>query len=172
MSADKASTPLTHAALVLMAEHWLIRQGCGIVLRDPFYTPHVDERPDAIGWKLGASVSLLIECKTSRTDFLADYAKPFRKDPHRGMGHWRFYLTPTDVIAKADLPEGWGLLYTDGQRVHTICGKPQGNTGWRQSPFQPHLPSEHRLVLSALRRLVIRGHGHDVYQPLSEVSHE
>ena len=67
------------------------------------------ETPDVIGWK-GRCRSVLIECKVSRADFLADREKPFRKDPSLGMGCERFYLTPAGLIRPAELPGKWGLL--------------------------------------------------------------
>ena len=51
------------------------------------------EMPDAIGWKR-ASRSVLVECKISRADFLADRDKPFRQKSDLGLGCERFYLTP------------------------------------------------------------------------------
>ena len=51
------------------------------------------EMPDAIGWKRGCH-SVLVECKSSRADFLADREKPWRQKPENGAGCERFYLTP------------------------------------------------------------------------------
>jgi hypothetical protein len=89
------------------------------------------EIPDAIGW-LRSGVSLLIECKASRSDFLSDAAKPSRKSnninnrpdsgpaapeapikPPRkteGLGAYRFYLTLSGLLEPEKLPEDWGLL--------------------------------------------------------------
>jgi hypothetical protein len=47
--------------------------------------------PDAIGWK-HACHSVLVERKVTRSDFLADRAKPFRLDLGPGVGCERFYL--------------------------------------------------------------------------------
>ncbi len=89
------------------------------------------EIPDAIGW-LRSGVSLLIECKASRADFLSDAVKPSRrsskasvsggpepsnaeppiKPPRKteGLGAYRFYLAPSGLLHPDELPEGWGLL--------------------------------------------------------------
>ncbi len=165
-------TALTHADLVQQAEAWLIRQGCGVVLRDPFYTPYIPEHPDAIGWRLAANISILVECKASRADFLADRAKPFRTNPEQGLGQWRFFLTPPDLVQPQDLPPGWGLLWATEQRVRVVYGKPAGNTGWGTPPFAGNMHAERRLLLTALRRLALRGHLPEVYTPYTAGTEE
>ena len=66
------------------------------------------EIPDAIGWFHGSG-SILIECKASRSDFLAD-----RKKPHRrygfSLGDYRYYMSPRNLLKKEEIPDGWGLL--------------------------------------------------------------
>ena len=100
--------PDAHAKLVLRGARWLHAQGCRVVLHDPFRAAvSTGEQPDDIGWRDG--LSILIEVKVTFADFLADQKKPFRKDPSKGMGDWRFFLCPPEVIQPADLPSGWGL---------------------------------------------------------------
>ena len=159
-------SPFSHADLVARAERWLKQQGCGITIRDPFRarTPH-GEFPDAIGWRDG--LSILVECKVSRADFLADRRKPFRADPEKGMGDWRFYLAPPGIIHPVDLPTGWGLLWALPKTVRRIHGVP-GNTGWwRQKPFAACKRSETVMLASALRRLTIRGQLPKIYEDLT-----
>ena len=98
---------ITHDTLCLKAEKFLKNNGFGVVFHDKFkaYTAH-GEQPDCIGFRSG--VSCLIECKTSRADFLADRKKRFRIDPKKGMGDWRFMLTPKGLIKVEELPAGWG----------------------------------------------------------------
>lgn len=158
---------MTHNELVLKAEKWLKSQGCGIVFRDPFRAAtHNGEFPDAIGWRDG--LSILVECKASRADFLADKGKPFRRDPELGMGDWRFYLCPPEVITIADLPAGWGLLYATPRQVKKIHGAP-GNCGWwKGKPFEGNKRCETQMLYSALRRLEKRGHFEEIYEKLEE----
>jgi hypothetical protein len=92
-----------------------------------------------------------------------EITKAFRIDPAQGMGDWRFYLCPKDVIKEDDLPEGWGLLYSVGDRIKKISGFPS-NTQWHNSPFVGHKVDENRMLVSALRRLSIRGHLPDIYK--------
>jgi len=50
-------------------------------------------------------MSYMIECKATRSDFLSDKTKPFRKKPERGVGNYRYYMTPPNLISADDLPE-------------------------------------------------------------------
>ncbi len=160
-----APAPVSHADLVALAEKWLWRQGCGVVFHDAFRpSVYSGERPDAIGWR--HNVSILVECKATRSDFLADRMKPFRAQPASGVGDWRFYLCPKGIIAREDLPAGWGLLYTAGRRVQPVCGLP-GNTGWyTKRPFEGAKAAEVQMMYGALRRMVVRGHFNAIYDPL------
>lgn len=163
---DLAAEATTHAALVARAEKWLWRQNCGVVFRDAFRAvTSSGEQPDAIGFRHG--VSILVECKVSRADFLADRGKPFRASPEIGVGDWRFYLCPKSLIAAAELPAGWGLLYANGARIEPVCGVP-GNTGWvSDRPFSGSKENEAFMLYAALRRMVIRGHFDSIYEPLA-----
>ena len=147
-----------HKELVDRAERWLLKTcGCGFVLSE--LVSNNEEIPDAIGFRDGFSV--LIECKTSRSDFMADKRKRFRVDPSQGMGAFRFYLCPEGVIHPEDLPERWGLLWlTSKGKVKRISG-PRGNA-WRYAGkeyyfLERNRDAEIRLMCSALRRLHLRG---------------
>ena len=75
----KAVAAVKHAQLVERAVHWLRSSyRCGIVLSGQYCA--TGEVPDAIGWK-GFCRSVVVECKISRNDFLADAGKPFRQNP-------------------------------------------------------------------------------------------
>lgn len=152
---------ITHDKLCSMAETFLKRHGFGVVFHDKFRAvTNNGEQPDALGFRSG--VSCLIECKTSRADFLADRKKRFRKDPTLGMGDWRFMLTPKDLIKVEELPEGWGLLETSGKRIVKVHGFPP-NTMWFEKPFTGNKQAECDYLYSACRRMVIRGHFDEIY---------
>lgn len=155
----------THAELVERAEAYLWSAGCGLVLRE-FGTLYTSEIPDVIGWR--ATISMVIECKASRSDFLADARKPFRATPEAGMGNWRFYLTPPYLVQPQELPAGWGLLEVRGRRIYCVHGQPPGNTRLEsRAPFQGtrvNLQAERQVLYSALRRLTKRGHLPAVYE--------
>jgi hypothetical protein len=139
---------MTHAQLVRVSEQWLRRYRCGIVLSEQQCSS--GEMPDAIGWK-GKSRSIVVECKVSRADFLADRCKPWRTNPDIALGCERFYLSPRNIVRPSDLPKGWGLLEFHDRRV-TILVKPA-----RQSQRSPEgLMNEMNLLLASLRRVEVR----------------
>jgi len=138
---------MTHAQLVARAVRWLRSYRCGLVLSEQACVS--GEMPDAIGWKQ-ACHSVLVECKVSRGDFLADRDKPFRKKPEKGVGSERFYLTPPGLVGVEDLPMGWGLLeYRRGQigMAHASAKNLRTAAGFRY---------EMNLLLASLRRVEVR----------------
>lgn len=153
---------MTHDELVVRAERWLLSIGCGVTFTE--LATSASEIPDAIGWK--GPVSILVEAKTSRGDFYADQRKAFRRFPDMGVGCWRFYICEPGLIRKEDLPTGWGLLYADGGAVRRVHGIPAGNAYWGPAPFQPSREKEIIMLLSALRRLKLRGYLPSIYEGL------
>ena len=138
---------MTHAQMVERAVRWLRSYRCGVVLSEQACTN--GEMPDAIGWKR-ACHSVLIECKVTRADFLADREKPFRQKPQRGVGCERFYLTPPALIKLEELPTGWGLLeYRRGsiEMLHPSAKDLRTAVGFR---------FEMNLLLASLRRVEVR----------------
>jgi hypothetical protein len=156
---------VTHAELVDRAERWLLSIGCGVTFTE--LSTAAMETPDVIGWK--SHMSILIEVKASRSDFYRDKRKPFRRYPERGMGCWRFFMCEAGVILPGSLPEGWGLLYVDGNAVRRVCGVPAGNANWGPAPFKPSRENEILMLLSALRRLKLRGYLPSIYEDLGTV---
>jgi hypothetical protein len=144
-----AAMPVSHAMLVAKAVEWLrTRYRCGIILSEQYCAS--GEVPDAIGWK-GACHSVIVECKASRADFLADAAKAFRLKPEQGLGCERFYLAPVGLIKVAELPSGWGLLEFARREV-TIAKKPAR----KNLRTEIGLMKEMNLLLASLRRVEIR----------------
>lgn len=140
-----------HDEIVAAAVRWLRRNGCAAILCDPFKAgPR--EQPDAIGWRDG--ISLVVEVKASRSDFLADAKKPHRIDPADAVGDWRFYAAPAGVIKVEDLPAGWGLLEWDGRCLKATHGVPLGNCNWHGAPFRDtsNKRAETQLLVSAIHR--------------------
>ena len=154
---------MKHEDLVNKAENWLKKtMNCGVVFNDKFRaTTKTGEQPDAIGFR--NNVSIMIECKSSRADFLADKKKPFRKNPVDGIGDWRFYMCPIGMIKVEDLPKGWGLLYATHERVYKTHGVPANTQLIRNKPFIGNKESQESYMYSALRRMVIRNRFDEVY---------
>jgi hypothetical protein len=130
-----------------MAVQWLRRYRCGVVLSEQACVS--GEMPDAIGWKK-ACHSVLVECKVSRADFLADREKPFRRKPEIGVGCERYYLAARGLIPVEDVPTGWGLLEIAGREVQRI--KASAKNLRSEAGFK----SEMNLLLASLRRVEIR----------------
>lgn len=153
---------MSHEELVLRAEKFLKNMGCGVVFRDPFRAAtHSGEQPDAIGWR--DSISFLIECKASRSDFLADKKKRFRVEAKDGMGEWRFYMCPPGMIKPEDLPDGWGLLWCHPRKIERVHGIPANTQLWERPFKNANKRAETQLMYSALRRMEIRGHLKQIY---------
>ena len=138
---------MTHAQLVEKAVRWLRSYRCGVVLSEQACVS--GEMPDAIGWKQ-ACHSVLVECKVTRADFLADRAKPFRQKPERGVGSERFYFTLPALVKTEELPAGWGLLEYRRGRIEIIRASEKNlrtAAGFR---------CEMNLLLASLRRVEVR----------------
>jgi hypothetical protein len=138
---------MTHALLVERAVRWLRWYRCGVVLSEQACVS--GEMPDAIGWKR-ANHSVLVECKVTRSDFLADRTKPCRNKPEQGVGSERYYLTPPALVSLEELPAGWGLLEFRRGRIEVIQNSAKNlrtAAGFRY---------EMNLLLASLRRVEVR----------------
>ena len=148
----------THGDLVEIAERWLTKtRRCGFAFSELCAATPNGEIPDCIGFRSG--LSILVECKTSRGDFLSDKNKRFRKRPHLGMGNLRFYLAPEGIINKEDLPDGWGLIVVGKKGKPRQLVGPKGDLYLGASGFYHEKKcddSEMALMYSALRRLHLR----------------
>jgi hypothetical protein len=138
---------MTHAQLVEKAVRWLRNYRCGVVLSEQACVS--GEMPDAIGWKR-ACHSVLVECKVTRSDFLADRAKPFRLKPDQGVGCERFYLVSAGMVRGEDLPTGCGLLELRRGRIEMTRASAKNLRS--ASGFR----CEMNLLLASLRRVEVR----------------
>lgn len=106
-----------------------------LTTRDP-------EIPDALGW-LPNGWSIMVECKTSRSDFLAD-----KKKGDRRLGQERYYLTPKGLLDPTQVPEPWGLLEVWGTTVRVIR-KASTSLNYDLKMMR----REHTLLLAAIKRI-------------------
>jgi hypothetical protein len=112
------------------------------------------EIPDAIGFR--GDTTILIECKTSRSDFFADRTKSFRQLPERGMGALRFMLAPAGMIRVDELPAGWGLIEAAGKGATRVYGAnpKQPENMWGDFFHAARATDcEARILLSGLNRI-------------------
>lgn len=132
----------SHAALVAEAARWLQKNHAVVITE---IASSILEQPDAIGWKGSGGMSTLVECKTSRADFMADRKKYFRLNPEHGMGFRRYFLTTPGLVSVEELPPKWGLLELEGSKV---CVRKEAERFHASN-------SRHEvcIMLSALRRI-------------------
>lgn len=112
---------MTHAELVERAIKWLKNnQKCQLVISESYSWYTWQEVPDALGFR--AKHSVLVECKTSRSDFIRDKKKRqrHRRGGHGGLGVYRYYLTPKGLISLDELPKKWGLIEVRGKIIKKI----------------------------------------------------
>ena len=131
---------MTHAELVERAVRWLRnsavvfdcanprlrrkRARCKIVFAE--HHSFATEIPDVIGWFAGGKHSVLIEAKTSLTDFGADRRKKFRRESELGVGRFRYYFTAPGLLDRTALPDGWGWVECLPARVGVVrLARPQ-----------------------------------------------
>jgi hypothetical protein len=138
---------VTHKELVRAAVRWLTgTQHCGAVLAE--ISTSAMENPDAIGWQTHKSI--VVECKASRADFLANKNKPCIRIGHL-VGNERYFICEPFVIKPEDL-EGtdYGLIIVDGgySRVKIRAKFRALDSGEHQD--------ERTMLVSALRRIQTR----------------
>lgn len=137
---------MTHAELVKRAFGWLKnKRRCSIVASE-LVTGGM-EHPDAIGWD--GWISTLVEAKISVSDFRADQKKTFRQ-PGRGMGFYRYYIVPRDLVdvILPIMPDGWGLL-SCGVRQKLVVERASG-------VFTVDKDREILFLSSVIRRIAMR----------------
>ena len=140
---------ISHSELVSRAFQYLrFTLGCSVAFKERVGS--TTENPDAIGFRQG--FSWLIECKSSRADFLADKKKPFRKRPQDGMGYERYFMAPVGMLDPDEMPENWGLLevYPKSRKHRPVkIAKDSGQF------FDRKLQAEVSYLVSSIRRIDI-----------------
>ncbi len=146
----RASKEFTHSELVQRGARWLRNfVNCKAVFTE-FPSPS-GEIPDVIGWKNNGR-SVMIECKTSRSDFLADASKPWRMDLQVAVGAERYYLAPPKTIGTNELPDSWGLLEIRGNGI-TVAVPARPRKDLRSEIASKY---ELRMLISAINRVELR----------------
>ena len=152
---------ISHSTLVRRAERWLLNQGCAFALTELVVIISPGEIPDAIGWN-GSTSTILVECKISRADFLADQKKSIRRDPIWGLGRYRYYLCPKGMLQAEEMPEGWGLLWAYPKQVRKI----KESEYFEDTEWQAGLKNEIKMLISVIRRAYLRGLLPEICAPL------
>lgn len=134
---------LTHKQAVRRISNWM-RGTMRYTAVFTELTTRARETPDVIGWR--GSNSTLIEVKVTRSDFLADKKKFFRRLEHFGVGDKRYYACPSGLIKVEELPKGWGLLEIREHQIREMA-EPETKVVDKRE--------EVTMLLSAIRRLEI-----------------
>lgn len=133
----------THKVGVKRIAAWLTgTKRMAVVMAERVVTSQT-ETPDAIAWSTRGE-SILVEVKVSRSDFLADRHKSFRRYEELGVGQLRYFAAPRGLLKSEDMPEGWGLLDIHQYQVREVVKpalKPANRT------------AEVCMLVSAIRRL-------------------
>lgn len=139
---------ITHEELCRVAVRWLNnRMVIGVS-----EISYASEIPDALGY--GSYGTVLIECKTSRADFLRDGKKWCRKDSAKGLGNYRYFMCVEGLIKTDELPEKWGLLWVKNGKVYLKKGaKYYGHSGHEDWYFESARDSELGILAQVARRL-------------------
>lgn len=121
---------MTHRELCIIGAKWLKNrwidfERCQYVVCE---LERVGESPDIFGFGMSITTKL-IEVKISRSDFLSDKKKHWRQIPDFGLGDMRYFLCPTDLIKINELPDKWGLLYSNEKGEITIIKKAEQQHG-------------------------------------------
>lgn len=160
---------MTHRQLVDSAYRWLLGPaGCGFAFKELVAINGTGEIPDVLGFKDRAKHTVVVECKASRSDFMADRKKRHRcGDPmFMPMGRYRFYAAPKGMIRVEELPERWGLIEANKRGTMKLTHNPynlKGGNMWSNGFDDHNADAERAMMYSALRRLHIRGHIESIY---------
>ena len=160
---QKVAPELTHDDLVELGSQWLRSPhtmhidgrshrfaACPIIATE--ITTAVRETPDVIGWS--GRFSVVIEAKATRSDFVADAKKYFRREAEYGMGSYRYFLAPKGVICEHELPAGWGLLEVGDSAQSGKAGRKIRAVAHSQH-FVAHKANETVVLQSLLRRMKV-----------------
>lgn len=117
---------MTHRELCELGAKYMYRNGT-IPFNKPKYVvcelERIGECPDVFGF--GFAYTQLLEIKVSRSDFLSDKKKEWRINPEIGLGQYRSYLCPENLIKENELPDNWGLFYINDNGKISMIKKPE-----------------------------------------------
>lgn len=155
----------THKELVDIAFEWA-KSRHGVVVKE--FHCYTNDMPDVFAF--ASDFSTMIECKTSRSDFLVDKKKTYRwSDGEYGMSNYRIYCTPKGLLnLDKDIPEKWGLLEVGDNgnaRLAVDIFKGQNSIFWYES--NTYMAKQERKILySIARRATIKGLITEICKPL------
>lgn len=116
---------INHDMLGEIAAKYLRSKGWHFAIPN-LWSAIITEKPDCLAFDIDGK-SFLVEAKMSRSDFLADKKKYARKNPEKGAGAYRAYITPKGLLSADEIPYGWQLWEVDasGSRPKVVIVKGQ-----------------------------------------------
>lgn len=63
--------------------------------------------------------------------------------PHLGVGQFRYFVCPIDLIKEEDLPENWGLIHCSGKQMKIVH---------KATIQDANVEAERSILLSIVRR--------------------
>lgn len=136
----------THDELCKISAKWLNEGGRIAPPSCPFVAVEVhtalDEVPDVFGWS--SHLSVLIECKTSKSDYIKDFKKSFRANSASGVGEYRYFCCEPKLIRPEGLPNQWGLLWISEEGKVEVKREAERQTS--------NLFGERMIISSVMRR--------------------
>ncbi|CAH1592727.1 hypothetical protein DC915_RS03270 [Vibrio parahaemolyticus] len=119
-----AVSDMTHDEIADWCSNRLTRMGYRFAFSNMTSNTH-GEQPDVLGVTC-EGYSIVVEVKTSRSDFKADLKKVWRINPEMGMGDERVYLAPEGLLEISEIPYGWQLWEVYGKnqpRLRILKGR-------------------------------------------------
>lgn len=159
----------THQQLVNIAYKWA-KNRHGFVVKE--FNSGWGEIPDVLAFT--GQFTTLIECKVSRSDFLGDKKKHFRRVPEYGMGNFRIYCCPKGLISVKELPEKWGLLEVNNSkgRLYTDIYKWKNRGNFYFKTTIQMLQAERSILYSIGRRAEIKDYLEDICKPIPTIEND
>jgi len=163
-----AKSKWTHSELCDKTAKYLQTTGDGHIVAIELHS-ELKEIPDV--YAVYRHFTIMCEIKASRSDFRKDKRKSFRIRPSEGVGTYRYYVCPENLIKVEDLPPKWGLIWVfeDGS-VRMIKGKAfKHKRNDNAHTFQANYRLEYKAMYSLLRRAASWGMGADGHWNYDEI---
>lgn len=104
---------------------------------------------DAVGINLKRKEIRIIEAKASKEDFVRDKKLFGEKTSYYGHAHYSYIICPKDIIQPHEIPNGYGLLWMDGETIE-VMKKPLKNNGKLKTKYETTLKRTVRRLTNSL----------------------
>lgn len=91
---------------------------------------------DAVGINFKREEVRVIECKSTKQDFIRDKKLFGQKTSYFYHAHYAYIMCPTNIIQPEEVPYGYGLLWVDEHDNVTMARKPLKNSARLKTLFK------------------------------------